>query len=491
MTSARETRLQEKFGPAYKWMAGFSVILGLLTAIFSSTMVNVALTDIMATFDITQASAQWMSTAFLSASCVAMLTTAWLMNNFGARSTFLIAIAAFSIGSLIGWQSINYEILVSARILQGIGAGILQPLSMSLIFMLFPAEMRGRAMGLFGMGVVIGPAMGPVIGGIITDSLDWHTTFAVVLPLALLAGLLGYLLLPDKSENRPIARFNFQSLILISACVACLLSGLSNSQFFPFSSLLVFPYLLIAAITLVLFLIRDVKSTNPLVQLALFKDPRICASAIIGALTSAGMFSSFYTIPLFSRTVQQTSATDAGLLLLPAGLLLVIVFPIVGRLIDRMPSYPLILIGQVTFVCSTVALSYATADTSFLYLAGWIIISRIGLGFIMPSNSTYSLSIVQAHQVPDASGALNFLRILGGTIGVNLTALLITARSDFHLNEAMQVSGQQVLTEVDQIRALTLVFEDVFLVTASVFALSLLPALYLTYSFLTATKKPR
>ncbi len=489
---SREQRLQQKFGPAYKWMAGFAVILGLLTAIFSSTMVNVALTDIMATFDITQASAQWMSTAFLCASSVAMLTTAWVMNNFGARVTFLIAIVTFSIGSLIGWQSFNYEILVIARILQGIGAGILQPLSMSLIFLLFPADMRGRAMGLFGMGVVIGPAMGPVIGGIITDTLDWHTTFAVVIPLAILAGSIGAFLLPDRDEIRPFTKFNFYSLALIGTSVACLLTGLSNSQFFAFSDLLVFPYLLIALVTLSLFLIRDLKSTAPLVQLSMFKDLRISASALIGALTSAGMFSSFYTIPLFSRTVQSASATEAGLLLLPAGLLLVFVFPIVGRLIDRMPVYRLILSGQVVFVIATIVLSYSTKDTSYLFLASWIIIGRVGLGFIMPSNSTYALSIVAPPQVPDASGALNFVRMLGGTIGVNLTALLITARTEFHMADVRTSVGGSALSSIAEIEAMTFVFEDVFLITSTAFALSLVPGLYLAYSHIKSheTKNP-
>ncbi|MBL4908223.1 MAG: MFS transporter, partial [Sneathiella sp.] len=322
MDANRTARLKEKYGNAYKWLAGASVILGLLTTIFSSTMVNVALTDIMATFDITQASAQWMSTAFLSASSVAMLSTAWLMRAIGPRLSFLLAVTSFIIGSLLGWIAPSFEILIFARFLQGAGAGILQPLSMALVFLLFPSEIRGRAMGMFGMGVVLGPALGPIIGGVITDSSNWQTTFAIVLPLAAISALLGWIFLPDKKENDRPGQFNITSFALIAAAVGSLLIGLSNSQFTSFSDLTVYPYLLIAAVTFILFIRRELKSAAPLVQLEMFRNPRVTSSALIGALTSAGLFSSFYAIPLFVRTVQMSDATTAGMTLLPAGIIL-------------------------------------------------------------------------------------------------------------------------------------------------------------------------
>lgn len=477
MEQSRNIRLKTKYGEAYKWLAGGSVVLGLLTTIFSSTMVNVALTDIMATFTIPQASAQWMSTAFLCASSVAMLSTAWLMRAIGPRQTFLLAIGCFIVGSLMGWTAANFEILVLARILQGAATGIIQPLAMSLVFMLFPPEMRGRAMGMFGMGVVIGPAVGPIIGGIITDSFNWHMTFALVLPLAAIAGFLGWFLLPDKNDNESPGRFNLTSFVLVALAVGNLLTGLSASQFNPLTDPTVYPYLLIAVVTFILFIVRELKSPAPLVQLIMFRNPRIASAAIIGALTSAGMFSSFYAIPLFVRTVQLADATTAGLTLLPAGIILVFVFPIVGRLIDKMPAYKLILSGQILFILGTFALTFANQDTTYLFLAGWIIIGRIGLGIVMPSNSTYSLSTVSAKQVPQASGAFNFVRMLGGTIGVNLTALLITARSSHYHQEAVLSSGSDKLTQALQVDVMTSTFQDCFLITGLVFSLAIIPSL--------------
>ncbi len=477
----RTLALQEKFGPTYKWFAGFAVVLGLLTVIFSSTMINVALTDIMAAFSITQASAQWMATAFFSASCIAMLTTAWLMNAVGARYTFLIATGIFIAGCLLGWLAPNFNTLILARLLQGVGAGITQPLSMTLVFILFPPEMRGRAMGLFGMGVVLGPALGPLIGGFVTDGLGWQMTFIVVIPLSTIAAMLGWFFLPGRnSENNPKS-FNFFSLILITITVGSLLVGLSNSQFHYFSHFTVFPYLLLSTLCVVLFLRREITSPAPLIELRMFKDPRLISSALIGIIMTAGLFSSVYTIPLFARTVQSMSATDAGFLLFPAGIALVIAFPIFGRLVDMMPSYRLIIFGQVLFVGSMVALSISGTAASYLALAGWVLVGRVGLGAIMPSNSTYFLSIVESEQVTQASGALNFVRVLGGTIGVNLTALLITDRMTLYTNEA-QSEGFEIAAAAIEMSIFAETFRDCFLVTSFVFAIALIPALYIAFS---------
>ncbi|MCG8491464.1 MAG: DHA2 family efflux MFS transporter permease subunit [Sneathiellales bacterium] len=482
MASARNIALQERFGPSYKWLAGFAVVLGLLTTILSSTMINVALTDIMAEFSITQASAQWMATAFLCACSVSMLTTSWLMKVGGARTAFIAASALFCLGSLLGYIAPLFEWLIAARVLQGIGAGILQPLSMSLVFILFPPEMRGRAMGLFGMGVVTGPAVGPVVGGIITDHLDWSMTFLAVVPLTLISAFLGWILLPNKQDEEAAEKLNVISLALIILATSCLLIGLSESQFHDLASVQVLPFLLISLLAFCLFITRDIKSPSPLVKLSMFRNPLLVASAAIGVFTTSGLFSTVYSLPLFTRTVQEATATDAGLILFPAGIALVFIFPIVGRLVDAMPAFILILVGQVLFIVSVVAISYADQTTAYWPLALLVLASRIGLGAIMPSNSTFALSTVSPEMVTQASGAINFVRMIGGTIAVNLTALLITAKTENYIP-----SGAAPTPEL-----LTPVFQDVFLITAILFCFALVPSLYIasTYKGRWAQKSP-
>lgn len=482
MSSTRNIALEERFGTSYKWLAGFAVVLGLLTTILSSTMINVALTDIMAEFSITQASAQWMATAFLCACSVSMLTTSWLMKIGGARTAFITASTLFCLGSILGYLAPLFEWLIAARVLQGIGAGIIQPLSMSLVFILFPPEMRGRAMGLFGMGVVTGPAVGPVIGGIITDHMDWSMTFLAVVPLTLISAFLGWVLLPNKQDEEKSDRLNLISLGLITLTTSCLLIGLSESQFHGFASINVLPLLFISLLALCLFITRELKSASPLVQLSMFRNPLVIAAAAIGVFTTSGLFSTVYSLPLFTRTVQSATATDAGLILFPAGIVLVFIFPIVGRLVDAMPAFVLIITGQILFIISMFAISFADQTTAYWPLALLVVASRVGLGAIMPTNSTFALSTVSPEMVTQASGAINFIRMIGGTIGVNLTALLITAKTESYIP-----AGTAPTPEL-----LTPVFQDVFLITATLFCFALIPSLYIasTYKGRWAQKSP-
>ncbi|PHQ70219.1 MAG: MFS transporter [Sneathiella sp.] len=475
----RQQLLEQKYGEGYKWVAMLGVIIGLLATIFSSTMINVALTNIMATFDITQASAQWMSTGFFCASTVCMLAAAWALQNYGARKTFMAATILFFIGSFLGQFALSFDLLILARVLQGAGAGMLQPLSMALIFILFPPEKRGSAMGTFAMIVVLGPAVGPTIGGVITDVFDWHYTFTAGLPLSFIAGVLGWVFLPDRTETGRKSRFNFVSFLLIAVTISSFLTGLSNSQFYDFSNAKVLVFLGIALAGIILFIQRERKSAAPLLQIDLFRNLYFTSTVIIGAITSAGMFSSIYMLPLFARTVLQTTATDAGLLLLPGGLALAAVSPIVGRLIDKMPPHRILLTGILLFVVSSYALTYADQYSSFWMIAGWIVVSRIALGFILPSNSTLSLSSVKPSEVPQASGALNFCRMLGATTGVNLIAVIITARSAYHHASLLEEVDSGGLTDEITIQALAYTFQDGFLIGSIFVSLALFPAAYI------------
>jgi predicted MFS family arabinose efflux permease len=254
---------------------------------------------------------------------------------------------------------------------------------------------------------------------------------------------------------------------------------LSNSQFYPANDPQVTVYLAISLIGFILFFRRERKSKSPLLRLEMFRNLKFTSTVIVGAITSAGMFSTIYMLPLFARTVQLSDATEAGLLLLPGGLALAFVSPVAGRLVDRMPAHRLLYTGIVLFVISIYALTLADDASSFWMVAGWVVLGRAALGLILPANSTLSLSSVSAPQVPQASGALNFCRMLGGTIGVNVIAVLITARSAHYGAEMMAANGGAALTSDQSVQMMTLTFHDCFLVSCLVFALALIPVTYL------------
>jgi MFS family permease len=193
-------------------------------------MINVAISDIMGEFGIGQDRVHWLSTGFLSATTVFMLLNAWFVRNMGARNTFILAATVFVAASVLGQHSPSFEGIVLARIVQGACAGLIQPLGLGVIFMAFPHEERGKAMGLFGMGVMVGPAIGPLIGGLIIDAFEWRFVFTGALPVTILAAALAARYLPGRDADAPRATMNWISLIAVAVAVAAFLNGISQAS---------------------------------------------------------------------------------------------------------------------------------------------------------------------------------------------------------------------------------------------------------------------
>ena len=214
--------------PSYKWLATTAVMFGMMGSVMSSTMVNIAIPDIMGAYGIGQDQAHWMSTAFLCAMPVTMLTNGWFVDNFGARNTFIGACIVFSLAALVGQFIPSYWGLVVVRTVQGACGGLLQPLTMSIIFPLFPPAERGRAMAIYFMGFVIGPAMGPAVGGVLVDYANRRDVFGASIPLMVVAGVLGARYLPYRSASATRPRLNWLSLSLIALSIGAFLTGISN-----------------------------------------------------------------------------------------------------------------------------------------------------------------------------------------------------------------------------------------------------------------------
>ena len=190
------------FGPSYRWLLLFSLLCGSLSTMLAATTINVALPSIIGAFGLGQDKAQWMSTAFLAASTIAMLANAWAMSAFGTRATYLVGLGLFISGSVLGSISSTFGLLIIARAMQGVAAGLLQPMSMFLIFQTFQDNKRGTAIGIFSVGVVLAPAFGPALGGFAVDLSSWRLVFIATVPIALLALPLAAILMPGRDSAR-------------------------------------------------------------------------------------------------------------------------------------------------------------------------------------------------------------------------------------------------------------------------------------------------
>lgn len=502
--------LSARYGPRYRWLATATALVSAISVILSATIVNVAIPDVMGAFGIDQTKAQWLSTGFLAAMTATMLLTDWAQRALGERTTVTAAMTLFMLASFLGGTATDENVLILARVLQGAAAGIVQPLAMLIIFQVFPPERRGAAMGIFGVGVVLAPALGPWVGGLLIDAYNWRYIFYLGVPPALLAVALGNLFLPTRAVGVRPPAFDWLGFGLLAASLTALLTGLSNGQRWGWSSDATLACLAAAGAALAVFVWWEGHSRHPMLDLRVFRNGPFAAACVVSFVLGAGLFGSTYLLPLFVQTVQGFTPTQAGLLLMPAGLVMVAIFPSAGALTDRMPAAALVAAGLLIFAWASYLTASADVDTAFWPLAWWTAMTRIGMGLVFPALNAGSLRVLSPQLMAQGSGTINFTRQLGGAFGVNLLAVLLerltVMNGDFmaatqtasngttgdYLGAAEHAIEGLALAQGDQqaaalwllgrsiySQANTLAFQQCFLITALVFLVALLPTWYL------------
>ncbi len=504
MSSTEE--LRERYGPAYRWIATVTAMIAAIAVVLSATIINVAIPDVMGAFGISQVQAQWLSTGFLAAMTATMLLTDWAQRSFGERGTILGALALFMGGSILGGLAPDEHVLILARVIQGAAAGIVQPLAMIIVFQVFPPNQRGTAMGIFGIGVVLAPALGPWVGGMLMDSFNWRYVFYLGVPFAALGMVLAGAFLPARRDSGPRPGFDWLGFGLLCLFLTTLLTALSNGQRWGWTSDPVLGAFAIAIVAAIVFIWWERHTTKPMLNLRLFLGLPFASAAVVSFIMGAGLFGSTYLLPVFVQTIQGMTPTQAGLLLMPAGFVLVVVFPLAGRLTDRVRPGALIAAGMAIFAWSSWLMADVDVNTGFWMLAWWTVLSRIGLGLVFPALSAASLRVLPVELVAQGSGAMNFTRQLGGAFGVNLLAVALERRTMFHgdalaatqtpdnatmmafLNQIASIAQTAPLPHDQQVgaavwflgraiyaQANTLAYRDGFLIVAIVFAIALLP----------------
>lgn len=434
--------LAARFGAPYKWCATCTVMVGTIAAILSSTMTNVAMPDMMGEFGLGQDQIQWVSTAFLAATTASMLAAAWGVAALGVRRCFMLSLAVFCVGCLVGGYAVDSSGLILARAIQGAAAGVIQPLSMVIIFEVFPPERRGSAMGVYGLGVILAPALGPTLGGVLIDNYSWRYTFLACLPLCLFGMLPAPIFLPTQRRSSP-PPFDWLGFALVAVSIGAFLAGLSNGQRLGWTSVFVLGGFFLSATGFVAFLALERSTAHPVMDLDVYRNPRFVAASVVAFMLGVGLFSSTYLVPLFVQTVQGYTPTASGLLLAPAGVALGFVQPIGGRLSDRFPARALIGIGIVFFGVSNFLMTDADVSTPFWTFAIWVLVGRVGMGLIMPALNSGALRVLDPRLVGHGAGAINFVRQLGGAIGVGLLSVYLERQTTAYADafNAMQTGG--------------------------------------------------
>jgi len=400
-------------------------MLGTMATVLSATVVNVALHDIMVEFGIRQGQVHWLATGFIAAMTTTMLASSWLLDHFGVRKTLGVAMAVFSVISVAGGFAVSPEQLIAARIGQGAMAGLMQPMGMYLVFRVFPRERRGQAMGIYGMGVILAPALGPVLGGFLVDQLSWRYVMFAPVPVTVIGVVMAWRFLPLPVSRPAPYRFDLPGLLLLGATIALSLDALNRLQHLAGQETLIAMEAVAAVFTLALFVVRERRAAHPLVNIRLLRTPAFVYANLGAMALGLALFGSTYLVPLFVQTALGFSATEAGLLMLPAGIVLGMTFPIAGRLADHKSARSLVVFGILLFAASAVLFALSDLELAFGWLALWTVIGRVGIGFMLPALSTGALNPLKPEELGAGSSTINFTRQLGGAFGVNLVALTI------------------------------------------------------------------
>jgi len=333
---------------------------------------------------------------------------------------------------------------------QGAAAGIVQPLAMIMLFKVFPPDKRGAAMGIYGVGVVLAPALGPWIGGVLMDAFDWRFVFYMGLPFAGIAIVLANIFLPGREESGPIPAFDFVGVAILSVFLAVLLSTLSNAQRLGWESNIILSGFTISVASAIAFVTWELHTDKPMLDMRLFANFAFSSASIIAFIMGAGLFGSTYLLPVFVQQIQGMTPTQAGLLLMPSGFAMLLVFPVAGALSDRVAAPIMIGIGMLVFAWASWLMTEVNVHTAFWTLAFLTILSRVGLGLVFPAISSGALKVLPPHLLGQGSGASNFVRQLGGAFGVNLLSVFIERRTIMHADAfaATQTSDNATTMEL-------------------------------------------
>lgn len=495
----------------YKWRVLVVVMIGTMMAALDSSIVNVSIPAIMADFGASLDDIEWVVTGYMLAFAALMPLTAWFRERVGHKQLYIGSLVIFTAGSVLCGLAWDTPSLVIARIIQAIGGGALTPTGMAMISEVFEPHERGRAMGYWGIGVILGPAFGPTVGGYLTKAFGWPSIFLINLPIGIAGVLMATsMLAPDKpqhTEHRPFDGwgFAFLTIFLIS-----FLFGISKGEHEGWSSPLIVWCGIIALFSFILFLLVESQVPNRVIDLELFKFPVFTVSMILTATRSMALFGGVFLLPVFLQQVKGLDEIESGLILLPGSLIIGFFMPMAGRMSEKIGPRYLALAGLSALALFMYMYRDINQDTSNWNIILPTLVRGFGISFLMAPLMATMMNSVPKHKAGMASSMMNIIQQVGGSLGIAVLATVLSNRIHHHLSVAgslMNAStpvfqegvknlaerahaigythanaaliAKSILAKTGAMRASEHAFQDAFLVGAIIVAVTILPALFL------------
>lgn len=412
-------------GIAYRWVAMGVVLFGTFMVVLDTTVVNLGLSSLQEEFK-TIDGVEWVVTAYLASVGVAQMLSGWSADRFGRKTMFMFSLVLFTVASILCAVAPTLGFLIGARVLQGIGGGLMMPVAMAMIYELFEPHERGKALGYFGIAVMAAPAIGPVLGGSLVSSVGWRWLFLINVPIGLVGFPVARRLLRDTGfrEQRPLDRLG---LFLSGVGLAALLIGVSKGVSWGWTSPGVLSLVGLGVVLLVSFVRHAVTVEHPLVEMRILANPVFAVGMVAIALLTVAQYSRLVYIPLELGTARNISEFRIGLTMFPSAIGIALTMPIGGRLADRIGARIPVAIGALVLGASFIGLAELTATTPLPVIAGILFLGGLGSGLAMMAPNIVAMNAVEAQKVSQASALSQTVRQVAAAIGIAIIASMFAS----------------------------------------------------------------
>ena len=436
-----EQSIKKTASPPYGIIA--VLMIGAFISFLNNTLLNVALPSMMVDLDVDTSTIQWLTTGFMLVNGIMIPSTAFLIQKYSVRRLFLVAMGLFTAGTVIAGIAHAFPLLLAARMVQASGSAIMMPLLMNVMLVSFPIEKRGTAMGVFGLILMFAPAIGPTLSGWIIEHYSWRMLFHFITPIALVILLIGFLKLKDKKEKVDIT-LDFFSLLLSSIGFGGLLYGFSSAGSKGWDSPQVYLAIIIGVVSLLWFIVRQLKQEQPMLNFRIFKYNMFALSSAITSIVNIAMFSGFLLLPIYVQTIRGISPMDAGLMLLPGAIINALMSPVNGRLFDKFGGRILAIIGLFITTVTTYYFSRLSFETTYMSLVILHAIRMFGMSMVFMPVSTNGLNQLPKRFYPHGTAMNNTLQQVSAAIGTGLLITLMSNRSASYGKELTQSTMQTI-----------------------------------------------
>jgi EmrB/QacA subfamily drug resistance transporter len=403
------------------------VVLGTIMSILDTTVVNVAVNTLAGKFHTTLPTIQWVATGYTLALATVIPLTGWIADRFGTKRLYMTSIALFLVGSSLSGLAWSAGSIIVFRVLQGLGGGMIMPAGMTILTRAAGPQRIGRVMSIIGVPMLIGPILGPILGGWLVTDVSWRWIFFINLPIGLLALICARRVLPRDVAAHD-QRLDLVDLLLLSPGLALVIYGLAEtSSAGGFGTARVLVPLLVGVALMVAFAWHALRARDPLIDLRLFKDRTFATASITLVLVAISVFGTFLLLPLYYQSVRGESALQSGLLLAPQGFGSMIAMPIAGQLADRTGPRRIVPFGLLAVAASVLGLTQVGAHSSLLLLSLDLFAFGLGMGFTMMPVFTGAMQSIRGAAVARASTALNILQQAGASVGTAVLSVLLAS----------------------------------------------------------------